>query len=400
MKSDSRTAAEMFATIQSRLLANLPSRERLVREEDFLGKRALILVGPRGTGKSTFLLKLSKKVEGKSLYVSLDSPLTAGLSLFEFGDWVFQNGYDSLICDEIHYHANWAVHLKALYDSHPHKRIWASDSSTLVLKKGVGDVSRRFLTREFSYLSFREYLWLKVGLSLPAIKYEELLTPKSIQFSHELTKIAREQGYNLQSEFKEYLKSGMRPFFLEGDYEERIKSIVDKIIHSDIPHFLPETRESHLNLMRNIIGYLATSPIPTINIDSLTKTWSVGKLTVYNLMTIMEDTSLINIIRYEGIKKGLSKGAKLFFSDPSLYAAYGGLLGNVRESFFCAQMRMIHRSPMCPKDDRQYDFSIDDCTFEIGGRSKKTKGANFVIRDDIDIPSNNVIPLWLLGFLA
>lgn len=400
MKADLNGIIDILLTIQNRLLLDLPTRKRLVAGETILEKRAMILVGPRGTGKSTFLLELSTQLKGKSFYLSLDNPLVAGLSLFELGNWVFQNGYDTLICDEVHYHKDWSVHLKALYDSFPHKQIWASDSSTLILKKGVADLSRRFLIREFSYLSFREYLWLKIGLELPSIHFDDLLKPSLGKVSLELNKIAKTKDFNLQNEFKQYLSSGIRPFFLEGDYEERIRSIVDKIIHSDIPHFLPEVRESHLNLMRNIIGYLATSPIPVVNVDSLSKTWSVGKLTVYNLMTIMEDTSLINIIRYEGIKKGQSKGAKIFFSDPSLYFAYGGLLGNIRESYFCMQMRMMHKNPCCPKDDSQYDFSIDNHTFEIGGRSKKIKGADWVIRDDVDIATNNVIPLWMLGLAA
>ncbi|MBL4818352.1 MAG: ATP-binding protein [Deltaproteobacteria bacterium] len=178
-----------------------------------------------------------------------------------------------------------------------------------------------------------------------------------------------------------------------------MKNTVDKIIHSDIPHFLPEVRESHLNLMRHIIGYLATSPIPTLNIDNLAKTWSVGKLTVYNLLAVMEDTSLIQIIRHEGLKKGKSKGGKIFFADPSLYAAFHGQLGNIREAYFCMQMRKLGLTPECPKDDSQYDFKAGNKTFEIGGRSKKAKQADFVIRDDIDMPSGRVIPLWYLEFL-
>jgi predicted AAA+ superfamily ATPase len=366
-------------------MANLPTQKRLISEEDYLSKRALLLVGPRGSGKSTFLLSLSQKLSKNVLYVSLDNPLVAGVSLFELGDWVFQNGYDVMICDEVHCSPDWATHLKALYDSHPTKTLWASDSSSLVLRAGLGDLSRRFLVREFSYLSFEEYLWLKHGLRISGS-------------AHQIETCVRGAQLNLQREFKDYLQGGMRPFFLEGDYEERLRNTVDKIIHADIPYFLPEVRESHLNLMRHIMGYLATSPIPTLNIDSLSKTWAVSKLTVYHLLAVMEQTSLIQIIRYEGLKKGQSKGGKIFFGDPSLYAAYHGQLGNVREAYFCMQMRRLHRVPECPKDDSQYDYRVGERTFEIGGRSKKAKQADYVIRDDIDLPAGKVIPLWFSEF--
>lgn len=391
MKNALEPIIQALLTIQERLLVNLPERERLFSEEEMLSKRAMMLIGPRGTGKSTFMLRLSKKLPGQTFYVSLDNPLMASLSLFELGDWVFQNGYDTLICDEVHYHPDWSVHLKALYDSHPRKKIWASDSSALVLRKGLGDLSRRFLVREFSYLSFREYLWLKHGVLLPGVSYEILLENRA-NINIKL------ENLNIQHEFQNYMKSGMRPFFLEDDYPERLQGIVDKIIHSDIPHFMPEIRETHLNLMRHVIGYLAMSPIPTLNIDSLSNAWAVSKLTVYHLLEMMENTGLINIVRHEGIKKGHSKGAKIFFSDPNLYAVLGGPVGNVREAFFVMQLRMTHKDPRCPKDDSQYDYSADSDTFEIGGRSKKKKQAKFVVRDDIDTPTNGVLPLWLIGF--
>jgi hypothetical protein len=36
---------------------------------------------------------------------------------------------------------------------------------------------------------------------------------------------------------------------------------------------------------------------------------------------------------------------------------------------------------------------------EVGGRGKSHKSSDFVIRDDIDIPFKNAIPLWMLGML-
>jgi hypothetical protein len=36
---------------------------------------------------------------------------------------------------------------------------------------------------------------------------------------------------------------------------------------------------------------------------------------------------------------------------------------------------------------------------EIGGKKKSSKSSDFVLRDDIDLPLRNVIPLWILGML-
>lgn len=50
------------------------------------------------------------------------------------------------------------------------------------------------------------------------------------------------------------------------------------------------------------------------------------------------------------------------------------------------------------------DFKVGDYTFEVGGRKKKQKqimGVEkaFVVKDDIEYGSMNVIPLWMFGML-
>ena len=36
---------------------------------------------------------------------------------------------------------------------------------------------------------------------------------------------------------------------------------------------------------------------------------------------------------------------------------------------------------------------------EVGGAKKQRKQADFVIRDDIDFPGTNALPLWTLGMM-
>ena len=49
------------------------------------------------------------------------------------------------------------------------------------------------------------------------------------------------------------------------------------------------------------------------------------------------------------------------------------------------------------KDERDCDFIYDGLKIEVGGKNKKIKRADYVIRDDVDIPALNIIPMWLLG---
>ncbi|WP_268745469.1 hypothetical protein [Thermotoga sp. Mc24] len=36
---------------------------------------------------------------------------------------------------------------------------------------------------------------------------------------------------------------------------------------------------------------------------------------------------------------------------------------------------------------------------EVGGKGKKKKSSDFVIKDDVDLPVENVIPMWIPGML-
>jgi hypothetical protein len=52
---------------------------------------------------------------------------------------------------------------------------------------------------------------------------------------------------------------------------------------------------------------------------------------------------------------------------------------------------------LAEKDETKGDLIFNGTHLEIGGANKKPKLANFVIRDDIDLPVGNAIPMWMLG---
>jgi len=391
------SALEKIKQIQTRLLRSLPERRRWVSDK-IEKRRATLLIGPRGVGKTTYLLS-NIKGSNESLYLSLDNTLFSTLNLFEFGDWLFNIGYKQIIFDEVHVAQDWSLHLKSLYDSNPSKKIIASDSSTLVLRKGLGDLSRRFVNATIPFLSFREYLWIKYGFELESTSWRKFISTDYAKATNSILNQFHKQQISVIKEFRSYLKEGYRPIFLEKDYSERLTQIVDKIIYQDIPYFLPELKERHIHLMRNILAFIAESPIPRLNIDSLSSKWQVSKTTVYNLIEVMKETSLIRVIQKKGSLKSRSRGEKIFFSDPTQYGVSMGNLGNVREAFFCAEMDRLQLNCFATEDELQGDFMVDDVLFEVGGESKKSKKADIVLRDNIETSeSAKVRPLWLLGF--
>ena len=75
-------------------------------------------------------------------------------------------------------------------------------------------------------------------------------------------------------------------------------------------------------------------------------------------------------------------------------------IGNIRETFFYNQTRVTTDVI----SSRVSDFEIDGKTFEVGGKKKGKKQLSeakegYVVKDDIEYGSGNIIPLWVFGFL-
>ena len=74
---------------------------------------------------------------------------------------------------------------------------------------------------------------------------------------------------------------------------------------------------------------------------------------------------------------------------------------NIRETFFFNQVNVKYNV----NASKEADFLVaDKYTFEIGGKSKQTKQIQdvqnaYVVKDNIEIGSDNIIPLWMFGFL-
>ncbi|MDP2815547.1 MAG: hypothetical protein Q8O19_02580, partial [Rectinemataceae bacterium] len=89
------------------------------------------------------------------------------------------------------------------------------------------------------------------------------------------------------------------------------------------------------------------------------------------------------------------------------YSALNGDRGTAREALVAALCSGAGWKVEAARNETEADFVISKAAgsegtrkyrIEVGGRSKKSKQADFVIRDDMDYPTGKAIPLWLLGF--
>ena len=88
---------DKMAVIQARISAALrPISRPYLQASRIQTQRAALVTGPRGVGKTSFLLREAQK-QGNALYVSADHPLVSSLSLWELGEKAFLSGLRHLM---------------------------------------------------------------------------------------------------------------------------------------------------------------------------------------------------------------------------------------------------------------------------------------------------------------
>jgi predicted AAA+ superfamily ATPase len=373
------------------------------------GKRLLALTGSRGTGKTTLVMQYyldNFSSTEECLYFSVDNPLVSRSSIYEIGKEYFTYYGNALLIDEVHKQKSWAIDVKALYDSFPDKQVIISGSSRLGIINQKGDLSRRAEIYNLKGLSFREFLEYHYGYKLEAYTLEEILTDHtgiSTQISRKVTE--------LKKYFQEYLHYGFYPFYErnnEMQYQQALLNIIDKIIYEDVPGLVDIKSSSSLEF-KKLIAYLAMSKIPTVQVSSLCNELDITKETLYKYLDLLDRSEVINIVRERKASIRSIKKSRLLFLNPNLYYAvsselwrHSTELGNIREAFFVSQINQGLYSSQT--SDYEIDLKGKRIHIEIGGKNKsrsqiKDVDAGYLFKDDIVQGYENVIPLYLAGFL-
>ncbi len=394
--------------IQNKLASFAPSEFRRYLKVNW-DKRLIVLIGARGTGKTTFVLQHYLERYGsidKCLYFSVDNPLVAKFGIYAIAKEYFALYGDAVIIDEVHKQENWSLDVKALYDAFPDKKIVILGSSKLNILNQKGDLSRRAVVYNLKGLSFREFLELKYGKKLQAYSLEEILS-NHISISSQISQKIPE----LKKYFWEYKRFGFYPFFVEYsdlEYQQALYNVLDKVIYEDIPT-LKNIKSSSSYQFKKLLAYLAMSTIPTVVVASMCNELDINKETLYEYLDLMDRAEMINIVRRQKSSVRSLQRAKVLLSNPNLYYTVSSELwkhtsdlGNIRESFFVSQLGdQLSASKFVDYTMQTTGGAVE---VEIGGRSKSRKQIKqlenaYVLRDDIEIGFDNVVPLFLFGFL-
>lgn len=368
--------------------------------------RCICITGARGRGKTTMLMQYIHEnysnVED-CLYISADNVEVSADGLYKIAGEYFSYGGKALVIDEIHKYPSWQIELKNIIDTFGDKKIIISGSSSLDLKRGKADLSRRLSYYDLKGMSFREYLNIVKNISVEPVKLESILQ-NHVKISQSLLK----HGSILKF-FNEYLKYGYYPFITEGEstYLQKVLGIIEKVFYEDIAT-TGNLKQKSIVVLKKLLWVIAASSPFTVNIDKLSREIGISKVSIYAYLEYLEDAGLLSGI-YADAKgfKFIRKPAKLFVENTNLLAALCGSLrsegelGTLRETFFVNQLNQGHKVNSSDKGD----FFVDSkYTFEIGGKDKglkQIKGVknSFIAADRIEIGHDTKIPLYLFGFL-
>jgi predicted AAA+ superfamily ATPase len=353
------------------------------------------IVGPRGVGKTTLILQHIKENHNVSdtLYVSMDDIYFANRPLHELAAEFHKDGGKHLFIDEIHKYPEWSRTLKNLYDNYPDLQVIFTGSSVLDILKGYADLSRRALIYHLQGLSFREYLQLFHGITVPVLSLEDILSHKSNDMKQVL-------DFPLKY-FKEYLQRGYYPFGNNEDYMLHLRQIIVQTMESDIPAYANMNVATGRKLLKLLMLIADSVPFKP-NFSGLAKLIEASKNNIADYFYYIERAGMIAQLREQTESfLLLGKVEKVYLDNTNLAFCLSGKapdIGNIRETLFFNQMRVnnkVYRS-------EKADFNINNLTFEVGGKSKTQKQIEglknaYIVKDDIEYGYQNILPLWAFG---
>lgn len=371
--------------------------------------RIIGIVGPRGIGKTTYILSHLKKNyfnNPQALYVSADDLYFSENTLLEVAR-KFVDRYDGrLFCiDEIHKYPNWGQELKNIFDKYKHLKIIFSGSSSIDLIQQKYDLSRRAILKHMPGMSFREFLEIKTGHKFSILSLEEIIK-NGMDIATEIASTPRLLGW-----FNEYLQVGYYPLFnaytAQDDIYQALIGIIEKGIYIDIPSYY-RIKSSTIPLFKKILNFIYSSPPSSINVNKIAKSLKKDHSDVTRYLEMLRGSGLLRFLLIDKTGHALMRNTeKVFLHNTNLFYAMEHELGKgmdkgaVRELFALTCMENSHLKPAYSKIG---DLQCRDYLFEIGGRNKDTKQIrgqenSFLLIDDILIGTEQRIPLYLFGFL-
>lgn len=361
--------------------------------------RLIGIKGARGVGKTTFLLQYAKEhfsnCDKKCLYINLNNFYFTECSLIQFAGAFVEKGGETLLVDQVFKYPEWSQELRQCYDLYPNLKIIFSGSSVMKLKETnlfLGDIAHSYNLKGFS---FREYIGAVGNTELPSYTINQIVA------NHQAIAAKILRLDDIEKLFADYIHHGYYPFFFEKqNYTENLLKTMNMMLEVDVL-YIQQIEQSYLTKIRKLFYILANQSPVTPNVSQLSIDCGVSRATVMNYLKYLQDARLINMLYKPGC--GFPKKPDMIYLN-NTNIMFPTILANVEkealnETFFYNQ---VGASGSVNKGDRKNQFVLNN-TFqfrlEVQNRKYTKSHSRFVVDNVIQTRDNNVIPLWLFGFL-
>ena len=374
-----------------------PVRRGLMDEIDW-NNRLIGIKGSRGVGKTTFLLNYARECYGadnkECLYVNLNHFYFTERTLVDFAEEFRAKGGKVLLIDQVFKYNDWSRELRYCYDNFEDLRIVFSGSSVMRLKEENPDLAGKVASYNLRGFSFREYLNLMAGTDFPAVSFDEVMRDHAL-IAKDICSKMKPMAY-----FQDYLHHGFYPFFLEKrNFSENLLKTMNMMLEVDVL-YIKQIEQSYLPKLRKLLYLLATTAPCTPNVSQLSKDIETSRATVMNYIKYLADARLVNMLYREG-ESFPKKPAKVYMYNSNLMYPIRPMAVNpraVRESFFYNQLLKDNKINEGTRNavfkvNHAYDFRVEE-----NMRVRNNPDLYYAI-DKVEVGADNLIPLWLFGFL-
>ena len=376
-----------------------PVRRSLMDSIDW-SYRMIGIRGPRGVGRTSFLLQYAKENYDvrlrQCLYINVNSFYFQAHGIVDFAGRFVAEGGQVLLIDQVFKLQNWREQLCECYRLYPYLRIVYTTTSVSMGEDedttGLSSLSRTYVLHGFS---FREYINLATQQSFEPYTFDKLLNEHEQILRTILPKV---HPWNY---FLYYLKHGYYPFFLENhNFTEALLKAMNNMIEVDL--LLNKQIElKYLARIKKLLYLLAINDPTSPNVSKLATEIGTSRATVMNYLKYLEEARLINMVHREG-EKFSKKPAAIYLHDANLmYAVYEPSMTEqtIMETFF---VNCLWRHHTVHKARRAGLFRIDNTTnICVCDKTKRVRTAadTIYVKYNTDIGREKEIPLWLFGFL-
>ncbi len=284
-------------------------------------KEIIVLLGARQVGKTTIIFQMINQIISGTASLNLDNFELHYFNLDFPGDKELVNedyitelatGNQKkkiIFIDEMQRKENAGIFLKYLYDANLPIKLIVSGSSSLELKSKVTEAltGRKivFNISPFNMLEIKDFLTKSLENNLS----DKTFDGNDNRLSGE---VLFKEAFNIYTQYGGYPSVVTT---LENEKKIlRLKEIFTSYIEKDIKSFLEIKNE---DAFRNLITLLSASTGCLINMNEISNTLSIHRVTLDNYFYYLEQTFIIDRVRpfFKNARKEIVKSPRVFFYD-------------------------------------------------------------------------------------